>query len=107
MPAIPKQVQTEDSTTFDPDKYFEAWGKGELTPPYDNDFRKFIIRTFGLPVRDDYGYMAQGTEVTLLHVQTYVEFGRQGGLHNWYRDAENEPVSTNAFDPLMGWNTFS
>ncbi|KAK3067933.1 hypothetical protein LTR53_014880 [Teratosphaeriaceae sp. CCFEE 6253] len=88
MPAIPKKPQTEDSTTFDPDKYFEAWASEEYTPPYDNNFRLFIIKTFGLPVRDDYGYMAQSAEVTLLQAQTYVEWGAQGNLHAWYRDDE-------------------
>ncbi|KAK5112223.1 hypothetical protein LTR62_004384 [Meristemomyces frigidus] len=90
MPTIPRQAQTEDSTTFDPDKYFDAWGKEEITPPYDNDFRKFIIKTFGLSVRDDYGYMAQNAEVTLLSAQTYIECGGQNGLHGWYRDAEGQ-----------------
>jgi len=93
MPPIPKKPQTEDSTTFDPDKYFEAWSTNEFTPPYDNNFRRFFIRTFGLPIRDDYGYMAQQAEVTLLHAQTCVEVGRQGGLHNWYKDAEGQVVS--------------
>ncbi|GAB1731897.1 hypothetical protein NU195Hw_g9269t1 [Hortaea werneckii] len=88
MPSIPQKPQTEDSKTFDPDKYFEAWGKEEIQPPYDNDFRKFIIRTFGLPIRDDYGYMAQHAEVTLLNVQTHIEVGRQNGMHAWYRDIE-------------------
>ncbi|EMC96803.1 hypothetical protein BAUCODRAFT_46023, partial [Baudoinia panamericana UAMH 10762] len=90
MPPIPKKPQTEDSTTFDPDAYFSAWSKDEYTPPYDNDFRKFIIKTFGLPVRDDYRYMAQSAVVTLLQAQTYVEFGGQGNLHVWYRDGENQ-----------------
>ncbi|KAK6406244.1 hypothetical protein LTR81_019050 [Elasticomyces elasticus] len=88
MPSIPSKPQTEDSSTFDPDKYFEAWSKEEYTPPYDNDFRKFIIKTFDLPFRDDYGYMAQSAEVTLLQAQTYVEWGAQGNLHAWYRDDE-------------------
>ncbi|KAK0932454.1 hypothetical protein LTR29_015967 [Friedmanniomyces endolithicus] len=88
MPAIPNKPQTEDSTTFSPDAYFEAWSKEEYTPPYDNDFRKFIIKTFGLPFRDDYGYMDQSAEVTLLQAQTYVEWGAQGNLHAWYRDDE-------------------
>ncbi|KAK0869690.1 hypothetical protein LTR87_013601 [Friedmanniomyces endolithicus] len=93
MPTIPNKPQTEDSTTFSPDAYFEAWSKEEYTPPYDNDFRKFIIKTFGLPFRDDYGYMAQSAEVTLLQAQTYVEWGAQGNLHAWYRDDEGVVVS--------------
>lgn len=104
MPSIPRQAQTEDSTTFDPDKYFDAWSKEEIGPPYDGNFRKFIITTFGLPIRDDYGYMAQHAEVTLLHAQTCVEFGAQGGLHNWYKDAESQVVSLN---PPTSKSTFS
>ncbi|KAK5121622.1 hypothetical protein LTR85_004794 [Meristemomyces frigidus] len=99
MPPIPNKPQTEDSETFDPDKYFEAWSKQEYQPPYDNDFRKFIVRTFGLPIPDDYGYMAQNAEVTLLKAQTYLEVGAQNNLHAWYRDAEGQPrESPNATD---------
>lgn len=93
MPSIPKKPQTEDSKTFDPDTYFEKWSKEEITPPYDNDFRKFIIKTFDLPIRDDYGYMAQNAQVTLLQAQTYIEWGGQGNLHAWYRDADGQVVS--------------
>ena len=91
MPAIPKQPQTEDSTTFDPDTFFESWRKEEITPPYDNNFRRFIIRAFGLPIDDDYQYVAMA-KVSLLQAQTYLEFGAQGGLHGWYRDGENGEV---------------
>lgn len=93
MPRIPKQAQTDGSTTFDPDKFFESWSKEEITPPYDNNFRRFIIRSFGLPLHDDYGYRA-ATEVTLLQAQTHVEFGAQGGLHRWYVDENGQEVST-------------
>lgn len=92
MPAIPQQAQTEGSKTFEPDAFFETWAKEELTPPYDNDFRKFIIKAFGLDLDDTYGYRATA-EVTLLQAQTYVEFGAQGGLHKWYVDAEGAQVS--------------
>jgi hypothetical protein len=92
MPPIPKKPRCEDSQDFDPDKYFESWAKEEFQPPYDNDFRRFIVKTFGLDLRDDYPYMAQGTEVTLLQAQTYTEFGGQGGLHAWYKDAEGKQV---------------
>ena len=92
MPRIPKKAQTEGSTTFDPDQFFEAWGKEEITPPYDNNFRRFIIRAFGLQLSDDYQYQATAV-VSLLQAQTYVEFGAQGGLHAWYRDAEVKEVS--------------
>ena len=94
MPPIPQKPQTEDSTSFDPDKYFEAWSKEAIHAPYDNDFRKFIIKTFGLPMRDDYGYMAQSAEVTLQLAQTCVEVGRQGNMHAWYRDADGQVVSS-------------
>ena len=92
MPRIPDKAQTEGSSTFDPDKFFDAWSKEEITPPYDNNFRRFIIRAFGLPVNDDYGYQAT-TEVSLLQAQTYIEFGAQGGLHAWYMDDERKEVS--------------
>ena len=91
MPRIPKKAHTEGSTTFDPDKFFEAWSKEEITPPYDNNFRRFIIRAFGLPLDDYYGYQAT-SEVSLLQAQTYIEFGAQGGLHSWYRDEEGKEV---------------
>ncbi|KAI5255260.1 hypothetical protein E4T42_01916 [Aureobasidium subglaciale] len=90
MPAIPDRAQTEDSSSFSPDAYFEAWEKGEITAPYDNDFRKFILTTFGLSEDDTYTYAAVA-EVTLLQAQTYVEYGGQGGLHAWYRDDEGKP----------------
>lgn len=91
MPTIPNQAQTDGSSTFSPDAYFDAWAKGELTPPYDNNFRKFIIQSFGLSPRDDYPYKATA-EVTLLQAQTYLEMGAQGGLHAWYKDVEEEKV---------------
>lgn len=93
MPKIPNKAQTEGSPTFDPDKFFESWKKGEITAPYDNDFRKFIIKAFGLSPRDTYAYRATA-EVTLLQAQTYIEFGGQNGLHGWYRDDEGDLVST-------------
>lgn len=99
MPRIPKKAQTDGSTTFDPDTFFEAWSKEEITPPYDNNFRRFIIRAFGLPYDDDYGYRAT-TEVTLLQAQTHVEFGAQGGLHRWYVDENGNEVSNHA----MAWS---
>lgn len=92
MPRIPQKAQTEGSTTFDPNKFFEAWAKEKLTPPYDNNFRRFIIRSFGLPLSDTYGYQAT-TEVTLLQAQTHIEFGAQGGLHAWYKDEDGQEVS--------------
>ena len=91
MPRVPKNAHTDGSSTFEPDKFFEAWSKEEITPPYDNNFRRFIIRSFGLPIDDDYGYQAT-TEVSLLQAQTYLEFGAQGGLHGWYRDEKGEEV---------------
>lgn len=91
MPRIPKEARTEGSTTFSPDGFFEAWSKDEITPPYDNNFRRFIIRAFGLQLSDDYQYQATAV-VSLLQAQTYVEFGAQGGLHAWYRDAEGNEV---------------
>jgi hypothetical protein len=89
---IPQQAETQGSTTFDPDKFFDAWANEEITPPYDNDFRKFIIRSFGLKLSDSFVYRAVA-EVTLLQAQTYLEFGGQNGLHGWYRDSEGNEVS--------------
>ena len=91
MPAIPDRAQTEDSTSFSPDAYFDTWEKGDIPGLYDNNFRKFILTTFGLPQDDTYTYAAVA-EVTLLQAQTYVEFGGQGGLHAWYKDDEGKPV---------------
>ena len=105
MPPIPQKSQTEDSIDFNPDKYFEAWKKEEIHAPYDNDFRKFIIKTFGLPMRDDYGYMAQSAEVTLQLAQTCVEVGRQGNMHAWYRDAQNHVVRPS--EPSADQSSFS
>ena len=91
MPAIPDRAQTEDSTSFSPDAYFDAWEKGDITAPIDNDFAKFILTTFGLPQDDDYTYAAVA-EVTLVQAQKYIEHGGQGGLHAWYRDDQGKPV---------------
>lgn len=91
MPRIPKKAQTEGSTTFEPDKFFDAWAKDEITPPYDNNFRRFIIRAFGLQLSDDYQYQATAV-VSLLQAQKYVECGAHGGLHAWYRDDDGEEV---------------
>jgi len=106
MPAIPQKAQTEGSTTFDPDGFFESWSKEEITPPYDNDFRKFIIRSFGLQLDDSYGYRASA-EVTLLQAQTYVEFGRQGTLHKWYVDDEGKQVSPSPGKTCWSMNLIS
>ncbi|KAH9838109.1 hypothetical protein Tdes44962_MAKER08307 [Teratosphaeria destructans] len=89
MPSIPRKPQCEDSKNFDPDTYFAKWAT-EFQPPYDNDLRKFIITTFGLDSNDDYGYMAQQAEVTLLHAQAVVDMGGQGNLHAWYFDSEGK-----------------
>jgi hypothetical protein len=91
MPRIPKKAQTEGSTTFEPDSFFESWRKEELTPPWDNDFRKFIIKSFGLSIRDTYVYRATA-EVTLLQAQSYVDMGGQGMLHAWYVDDQGQRV---------------
>lgn len=92
MPSIPQKAQTEGSSTFDPENFFNAWAKEEIKPPYDNNFRKFIIQAFGLKPNDSYSYRATA-EVTLLQAQTYVEYGGQGPLHKWYVDEEGKQVS--------------
>lgn len=91
MPRVPKKARTDGSTTFEPDTFFDSWAKEEITPPYHGDFRRFIIKSFGLQLDDDYGYQAT-TEVSLLQAQTYLEFGAQGGLHGWYRDENGDEV---------------
>jgi hypothetical protein len=93
MSQIPQVASTQGSPSFDPDAFFEAWAQETLTPPYDNDFRKFIIKAFGLKPNDDFVYRAIA-EVTLLQAQTYLEFGGQGGLHGWYLDEEGKEVSS-------------
>ena len=95
--ALTSGSQTDGSTTFDPEKFFQAWESGEVTPPYDNNLRRFIIRAFGLSMNDDYQYQATSA-VTLLQAQTYIEFGAQGGLHAWYRDDEGKEVRTPHFN---------
>jgi len=92
MSEIPQRAETQGSTNFDPDTFFEAWAKEEITPPYDNDLRKFVIRAFGLKLNDSFVYRATA-EVTLLQAQTYLEFGGQNGLHRWYNDSEGNEVS--------------
>lgn len=64
-----------------------------MQPLYNNNFRMFIIKTFGLCMSDTYGYKAS-SEVTLLQAQTYLEYGGQGGLHGWYKDDQGELVSS-------------
>ena len=91
MPLITNKAQTEGSSTFDPDKFFDAWEKEEITAPYDNDIRKFILRSFGLRPSDTYIYTATA-EVSLLQAQTYLEFGGQGRLHEWYKDETGTQV---------------
>jgi hypothetical protein len=92
MSQIPQVASTQGSPSFDPDAFFESWANETLTPPYDNDFRKFIIKAFGLRPDDSFVYRAVA-EVTLLQAQTYLEFGGQGGLHGWYLDGEGKEVS--------------
>lgn len=101
MPSkIAKGPSTEDSKVpFDPDKFFNDWPKEEAQPLLTpNDFRKFLIKAFDLDIRDDYVYKATA-EVTLQQAQRYLEFGGQNGLHAWYKDAENDAVSTNNIIP--------
>ncbi|GAB7356766.1 hypothetical protein MBLNU459_g7662t1 [Dothideomycetes sp. NU459] len=104
MPRIPNVAQTEGSATFDPDKFFAAWEKEEVTAPYDNDFRKFIIRAFGLKPTDTYVYTAVA-EVSLLQAQTYLEFGGQGGLHGWYKDTDGNLLPPPSATDIAAYST--
>jgi len=88
---IPQSPHTEGTSSFDPDKFFEAWAREEITAPYDNNFRKCIGQAFGLKPSDTYVYRATA-EVTLLQAQTYLEYGGMGRLHEWYRDGEGKQV---------------
>lgn len=96
---MPGQAQTEDSANFDPDRFFEAWKKGELQAPSDNKFRECIIQAFGLPIEDDYGYRATA-EVTLAQVQTHINFGARNGLQRWYADENGVEVSRDSLHDL-------
>ncbi|KAG8626057.1 hypothetical protein KVT40_006458 [Elsinoe batatas] len=90
-PRIPKKPQTEGSFNFDPDQFFEKWEKGEIGAPDDNDFKKCISRAFGLRPNDTYKYKAIA-EVTLDQAQTYLNYGDQGRLLEWYRDEEGKKL---------------
>lgn len=91
MPQIPRSARTEGSSTFDPDRFFEAWAKGEITAPSDNDFKKSILTAFGLPSRDNYVYKAVAA-VSLEQAQAHVAAGGNNGLHGWYKTSEGQPV---------------
>jgi hypothetical protein len=82
------------STSFDPEKYFDAWGRGEIGPPREpgNDFRQFIMSTFGIQPTDTFTYAAVA-EVTLAQAQRHVDAGPRAGQHAWYRDSDDKPVS--------------
>ncbi|KAF4548201.1 Hypothetical protein D9617_30g011050 [Elsinoe fawcettii] len=86
-PRIPKKPTTEGSSDFDPEHFFSRWQKSELGPPKENDFKKCISRAFGLRLTDTYKYKAIA-EVTLDQTQTYLNYGDQGRLLEWYRDGE-------------------
>ncbi|GAB7342368.1 hypothetical protein MBLNU457_g0586t1 [Dothideomycetes sp. NU457] len=89
MPPIPQKPQTEGSLTFDPAEFFKAWEKEEIKPPQNSDFFHFMLHAFGLRSSDDYTYRATA-EVTLAQVQTYLEHGGVGRLHEWYLDDQGK-----------------
>ena len=50
---IPKKPQTERSTTFDPDQFFDEWQSGEAQKLlYTNDFRKLLTTLNLCPFRN-------------------------------------------------------
>jgi len=99
MPSlIPQKAQTEGSSSFDPDKFFEAWSRGEIAVPNDDDFHKFVLNAFGLKSSDSFIYRATA-EVTLAQAQAYLAHGGQGRLHEWYRDEEGEQVGASLSSP--------
>lgn len=99
-PRIPKKPQTEGSFNFDPDSFFEKWATGENGVPKDNDFQKCISRAFGLRSSDAYVYKAIA-EVTLSQAQTYLNYGNQGRLLEWYRDEECNKVFLSPLPSLI------
>lgn len=97
MPSIPKRAQTDGSKTFAPDAFFDAWARDEIGAPQDDDFRTFVIRSFGLQPDDDYGYRATA-EVTLLQAQKYLMMSADRGLHRWYVEADSSAVSSDQIE---------
>jgi hypothetical protein len=93
MPQIPRSARTEGSSTFDPDQFFQAWSKGDIAAPSDNDFRTSILKAFGLPVRDNYVYRAVAA-VSLEQAQIHVAAGGQNGLHGWYKASDGQLVGS-------------
>jgi len=85
--------RTKGSSSFDADVLFEAWGDGHAPIPQNNDFRSSIIKTFNLPEDDSYVYHAIAN-VTLAQVQGAINHGAGSGLHAWYLDNNERPVTT-------------
>ena len=90
-PKAPSKPQTEGSTNFDPDQFFERWQKGEIGVPQDNDFQKCIIEAFDLRTNDTYVYRATA-EVTIGQAQAYLNHGGEGRFLEWYRDEDGKQV---------------
>lgn len=91
MPPAPAKPQTVGSrSSFDPEEFLSSWNPELL--PQDDDLRGSLTKAFNLPPKDSYVYRAIA-EVTLDQVQHAIGFGGQHGLHGWYVDDEDKPVS--------------
>jgi hypothetical protein len=99
MPQIPRSARTEGSSTFDPDHFFQAWAKGDITAPVDDDFRKCVQTAFGLPTKDNYVYRAVAA-VTLEQTQFHIAAGGKNGLHGWYKTSEGQLVGLASEDRI-------
>lgn len=85
------RAQTNGSSHFDPDAFFQLWMKDPCALlPQNNDLRSSIISAFNLAESDNYVYHAIAS-VTLAQVQGSIEHGGERGLHAWYPDASGKP----------------
>lgn len=88
---VPRTVQ---GASLDPEKLCERWANHELSAPVDNDLKSAVEKTFGIKSNDTYVYHAI-MSVTLAEVQRAINHGDQSGLHVWYLDQNDQPVSGN------------
>lgn len=91
LPKLPTKPQTEGAPDFDAGELFSSWSSGRIGVPKDNDFAQCITNTFHLRLTDKYTYRAIA-EVTLAQAQTYLNYGDQGKLLEWYRDESGAKV---------------
>jgi hypothetical protein len=82
---------TVGSLNFDPDIFFETWGKLDRSFPSNLNLQSAITAWFGLKEKGNYVYHAIAS-VTSSQVQQAIEYGGQAGLHAWYLDESGKPV---------------